>query len=294
MLRALLIPVLAISLVLGACGGDDGGDGKNEKGLEKAVERAAKGIFGGDLRDTYDAYSKECREQASFEQFKAGMVLAEAFMEAFTGAGLDDIEVKEVKTRNFDGEKGEALLVLDAGDLEGFDASEEEWHEWVWEDGAWVQPDCSDMGGGSDAGGASETRTQEVPKPGSGPTIGTPVEAGGSRYTVHSVVDPAPKGEFFEPKEGNRWITIEVTQEALSKKVSGSSFDFSVQDKDGFIYDFTFGGKEPEFTMMDLGPGQRQRGFITFEVPEKAELVAVWVDADWPDPETLLTDLTRK
>jgi len=294
-MRALMMILAGAALLLAACGGDDGGDGKNEKGLEKAAERAAKGLFGGDLHDTYDAYSKECREQASFDQFKAGMVLAEAFMEAFTGAGFDDIEVKEVKTRNFDGEKGEALLVLDAGGLEGFDSSEEEWSEWVWEDGAWVQTDCSDMGGGADEGEASEIPTQEVPKPGSGPAVGTPVEAGGSRYTVHSVTDPAPKGEYAQPKPGNRWITIEVTQEALEKKVSGGgAFDFSVQDKDGFIYDYTFGGKEPEFKMMDLAIGQRQRGFITFEVPENAEVVAIWVDANWPKPQTLIADLTRK
>lgn len=294
MLRALLAPFLVIALVLGACGGGDGADAKTEAGLKKAAEKAAKGLFGGDLHDTYDAYSKECREQASFAQFNSSMKLAEAFLEAFLEASFDDVKVKEVQVRNFEGDSGEVLLVLQSDKIKDISDFEEEWTAWAWEDGAWVQTDCSDMGSTDDGGGTSPSATQEVPQPGSGPAIGTPIEAGGSRYTVHSVVDPAPKGEFFEPKAGNRWVTIEVTQEALGKKVSGSSFDFSVQDKDGFIYDFTFGGKEPEFTMMDLGPGQRQRGFITFEVPEKAELVAIWVDADWPDPQTLLTDLTRK
>jgi hypothetical protein len=294
-----ILAVLAIVFVA-ACSGGGGGDAQSEDGLARAVRRAAEGIFGGDLHDAYDSYSKECREQTSYEEFAAGMKLAEAFMEAFTGAGLDDISVKDVQVRNFEEDSGEALLVVEAKDIEGFDEGEEEWTEWMWEDGKWVQTDCGDLGPGGglnglDDGdtGTSDDEPQPVPSPGSGPVIGTPIEAGGSRYTVHSIEDPAKPGEFFGPDEGNRWVIIEVTQEALGEQVSGSPFDFTVQDKDGFIYDFDFGEKEPEFTSRELAPGQRQRGFITFEVPEGAELVAVWVDADFPKPHTLIADLTR-
>ena len=294
-----ILAALAL-LFVSACGGGGSGEAKSEAGLEKAVRRAAEGLFGGDLHDAYDSYSKECREQTSYEEFAAGIKLAEAFMEAFAGAGLDDISVKDVQVRNLEGDRGEALLVVEAKDIEGFDETEdEEWTEWSWEDGKWVQTDCGDLGpdgGLGDGGGDTATSDDEprpVPTPGSGPAAGTPVEAGGSRYTVHSIEDPAKAGEYFGPDPGNRWVVIEVTQEALDKQVSGSPFDFTVQDSDGFIYDFEFGEKEPEFTNRELAPGQRQRGFITFEVPEDAELVAVWVDADFPKPHTLIADLTR-
>lgn len=300
-MRALpgILAALAL-LFVSACGGGGGGDAKSEVGLEKAVRRAAEGIFGGDLHDAYDSYSKECREQTPYTEFAAGMKLAEAFMEAFTGAKFKDIKVKDVEVRNFEGETGEAKLVVEAKDVEGFDdGQEEEWSEWTWEDGKWVQTDCAGLasdgvlGGGGDGPPASNDEPQPVPTPGAGPTVGTPVEAGGSRYTVHSVEDPAKAGEYFGPDPGKRWVVIEVTQEATDKQVSGSPFNFTVQDKDGFIYDFDFGEKEPEFSSRELAPGQRQRGFITFEVPEDAELVAVWVDADFPKPHTLIADLTR-
>jgi len=299
-MRALPGIVAALAFVfVAACSGGGGGDAKSEAGLEKAVRRAAEGIFGGDLHDAYDAYSKECRDQTSYQEFAAGMKLAEAFMQAFTGAGLDDISVKDVQVRNFEGDRAEAMITVET-DVEGFDEDEEEeWTEWVWEDGKWVQTDCADLGsdgvlgGGGDDPSTSDDEPQPLPTPGSGPAVGTAVEAGGSRYTVHSVEDPAKAGEYFGPDPGKRWVVIEVTQEALAKQVSGSPFDFTVQDNDGFIYDFDFGEKEPEFSSRELAPGQRQRGFITFEVPEDAELVAVWVDADFPKPHTLIADLTR-
>ncbi|MCO5201114.1 MAG: DUF4352 domain-containing protein [Chloroflexi bacterium] len=299
-MRVLAGILAALAFVfVAACGGGDGGDAKSEAGLEKAVRRAAEGIFGGDLHDAYGAYSKECREETSYEEFAAGMKLAEAFMEAFTGAKLKDIEVKDVEVRNFSGDRGEVKLVVEARDIEGFDeGQEEEWSEWVWEDGKWVQTDCGDLGpggvlGGGDDAAPSDDEPQPVPTPGAGSAIGTAVEAGGSRYTVHSIEDPAKAGEYFGPDPGKRWVVIEVTQEALDRQVSGSPFDFTIQDSDGFIYDFDFGEKEPEFSSRELAPGQRQRGFITFEVPEDAELVAVWVDADFPKPHTLIADLTR-
>lgn len=288
-----------VLLFVAACGGGDGADAKSEAGLETAARRAAEGLFGGNLRDAYNSYSKECREQTPYSEFAAGMKLAEAFMEAFTGMKLKDIKVKDIQVRNFTGERGEAMLLVEAKGLDGFGEDDGEWAEWMWEDDKWVQVDCGDLGpdgvlGGAGDGDDTGTRdVQPVPSPGSGPALGTPVEAGGSRYTVHSVEDPAKAGEFFGPDPGKRWVVIEVTQEALDKQVSGSPFDFTVQDKDGFIYDFDFGEKEPEFGSRELAPGQRQRGFITFEVPEDAELVAVWVDADFPRPHTLIADLTR-
>jgi hypothetical protein len=291
-----ILAALALVFVSACGGGSGGGDAKSEAGLEKAVRRAAEGIFGGNLRDAYNSYSKECREQTPYTEFAAGMKLAEAFMEAFTGAKLKDIKVKDVEVRNFEGDRAEAKLVVEA-DIEGFGEDEEEWSEWMWEEGKWVQADCGDLGpGGGLAGLDGDTSTsdqQPVPAPGSGPAVGTAVEAGGSRYTVHSIEDPAKAGEYFGPDPGKRWVVIEVTQEALTKQVSGGPFDFTVQDKDGFIYGFDFGEKEPEFSSRELAPGQRQRGFITFEVPEDAELVAVWVDADFPKPHTLIADLTR-
>lgn len=295
-----VLPGILAALVLlfvSACGGGGSGDAKSEEGLEKAVRRAAEGIFGGNLRDAYNSYSKECRDQTPYSEFAAGMQLAEAFMEAFTGTKLKDIKVKDVEVRNFEGDRAEARVIVEAKGLDGFETGEDDWAEWMWEDGKWVQVDCGDLGPDGVLGGAGDDTStsdqQPVPAPGSGPAVGTAIEAGGSRYTVHSIEDPAKPGEFFGPDPGKRWVVIEVTQEALDRQASGSPFDFTVQDKDGFIYDFEFGEKEPEFTSRELAPGQRQRGFITFEVPEDAELVAVWVDADFPKPHTLIADLTR-
>lgn len=285
-------------IVFAACGGGDGDSGQNEAGLRQAAREATEALFAGELRDAYDSFSAECRDITTFAEFSSSVTIAEAFLEALYGAKLEDFTVTDVRVRNFEGDTGEVMVVVKAPDGENGFAEEEEWIEWGYEDGRWVQTDCDDLGldgNGDDPGDDPTEPAATVPPPGEGPEIGTTVEAGGSLYTVNGIQDPGPvpDDDFFGPEEGNRWVTLDITQEASGGEDSAGPWDFTVQDEDGFIYEWTFGEAEPEFPTVQLANGQRVRGYLTFEVPEEAVLVAVYADADFPRPPVMIADLTR-
>lgn len=286
------------AFVLSGCGGGDGDSSQSEDGLKDAARAATEALFAGELRDAYDSFSAECQEQTPFAEFSSSVTIASAFLEALSGAKLEDFEVTDVRVRNFEGDTGEVMVVVQAPEGQDGFSEEEEWIEWAFEDDRWVQTDCDDLGldGGGDEPTDEPTEpAATVPPPGQGPEIGTTFEAGGSLYTVNSVEDPAeePEDEFFGPEEGNRWVVLDITQEAAGGEDSAGPWDFTVQDEDGFIYEWTFGEAEPEFPSVQLADGQRVRGYLTFEIPEDAVLVAVYADADFPRPPVMIADLTR-
>ncbi len=49
-----------------------------------------------------------------------------------------------------------------------------------------------------------------------------------------------------------------------------NSFDWKLTDSSGFSYDTTFSGIGPELHSGTIQPGERARGYITFEVPTSA------------------------
>lgn len=107
--------------------------------------------------------------------------------------------------------------------------------------------------------------------------IGETVEFAGSRYTVLQLVDPEPPG-FFTATAGNRRITLEVRQEAVSQAVAFSFALFYVRDTSGEEYVWSITNGEPAFGSGSLNPGESNTGWITFQLPvgaEPAELVAL-------------------
>lgn len=296
--NAFLAVTTVAGLLAAACGGGNGDSAQNEAGLRQAAKAATEALFAGELRDAYNSFSKQCQELTPFGEFSSSVTIASAFLEALYGAKLEDFAVSNVRVRNFDGNSGEVAVVVEAPEgASGFD--DEEWVRWAFEDGRWVQSDCDDLGlggdGGDDPADEPTAPAATVPPPGEGPEVGTPVEAGGSVYTVNGVRDPGPvpDDDFYGPDEGNRWVTFDITQQASGGEDSAGPWDFTVQDEDGFLYDWTYGGATPEFPTVQLANGQRVRGYLTFEVPEDAVLVAVYADADFPRPPVMIADLTR-
>lgn len=295
--------LLMATALLAACGGGggDGGSARTENGLRSAARAASEALFAGELRTAYESFSASCREVTPFAEFSSSVTIASAFLEALSGTKLEDLEVTDVRVRNFEGDSGEVMVAVAGPDGEGA-FGEDEWVRWIFEEEAWVQTDCEDIGLGGDDddddngnGGSvtNPTPAATVPPPGEGPPIGTEVEAGGSIYVVNAIEDPGPVGDFNEPAEGYRYVTLDITQQAVGEEDSAGPWDFTVQDADGFLYEWTYGAKQPEFSSIQLAPGQRIRGYLTFEVPETAELVAAYADADFPRPPVIIADLTR-
>ena len=132
-------------------------------------------------------------------------------------------------------------------------------------------------------------QAQITPTP---PPIGTTVEAGGSAYTVNEVLDPAPTGGRGV-EAGKRLVAIDITQTGIADGDSYNTFDFFVQDADGYVYGTGFGytGVEPRIGSGELAAGQRVRGWVTIQVPASAVLVSVLVAAEGFGPKILIADL---
>ena len=135
------------------------------------------------------------------------------------------------------------------------------------------------------------TSSSAAPTP-TPPPIGTTVEAGGSAYTVNEVLDPAPTGGRGV-EAGKRLVAIDITQTCIADGDSYNTFDFFVQDADGYVYDTGFGytGVEPRIGSGELAAGQRVRGWVTIQVPASAVLVSVLVAAEGSGPKILIADL---
>lgn len=295
--RPILLALLgAFAVILAAACGGGGSQPRTEAGLKNAARQAAEAMIKGDYRKAYDSFSKECREQVPFSEFESTTKLGVVFLEAFTGVKFKDFEVTNVEVRNFTEDGGEVSITMKAPkELDGFGEEPGEFERWKWEDGKWVVADCSGLGGdglfGDDSGGDTSA-APTVPPPGSGPKLGETVDAGNARITVRAVEDPV-RESTFSPDAGKRYVAFDITVEAARGKVSVSGFDFTVQDDDGFVYDYAIAGREPALKMTDLAQGRQVRGWVTFEVPQDAKLVALYADLDFPRPETLILDLTR-
>ena len=124
------------------------------------------------------------------------------------------------------------------------------------------------------------------------PIVGTTVEAGGNSCTVNVVRDPAPPA--FGVVSGKRLVAIDVTQVCIAAGDSYNEWNFGIQDTEGYIYDTgdAFTDIEPSLSAGELVAGQRVRGWVSFQVPEAAVLVAVLVEAEIFGPKIVIADLT--
>ena len=143
---------------------------------------------------------------------------------------------------------------------------------WLNEDQS-IEPEDSAFPPAEKPLGASEVAAAADPVP-----IGSTVQFEDSTYTVHEVRDPVPPG-YSGVDEGNRFIAIDVTQIGIEDDANFGHGKFSVQDADGYVYDWDNGADiSPEIGYGSLAAGQRVRGWTAFQIPEDATLVRVLVE----------------
>lgn len=290
MLRFRLLPLAlfgAIVVAFAGCGDD--GDARTEAGLRKAAESSARALLEGDFETAYRAVAKECRDQVSLDQFSTQARQAFTIVEAFFGVKMKDFEVEGVEIRNFTPDGADVAIDLRAPKGLEEMGGQAEFQPWKWEGGRWVLADCSGLLGDMAGGEPSATGTA-VPL-GSGPRLGEAVEAGDAIVTVHTVEDPARIDAPAE--EGKRFIAFDVSVEAAKGSVNVNSFNFSVQSQDGYVFDPAFFGREPALGSTELQQGRRVRGWVSFEVPKDARIVALYANLGFVGPDTLVLDLTR-
>lgn len=102
--------------------------------------------------------------------------------------------------------------------------------------------------------------------------LGVPVPLSAATVTVMSTdSNYKSSNEFLQPSPGNRFVAVEVLYENTgTDKLTVSPSDWKLTDSSGFNYQQNYSGKSPELNSGDLVPGDKARGFITYEVPQSA------------------------
>lgn len=140
--------VVAITGLALACGGGNGGGGeaRSEAGLEQAARETFQAFIDNDGRGMYARFTDACRDEQSYDDFNANLVIARAFFQAFLDIEPDDLRIKDVEVRNLDGDRAEARIVIEASDDPDKDLGEfnEDFQPWVYEGGGWRTTDCDD------------------------------------------------------------------------------------------------------------------------------------------------------
>jgi hypothetical protein len=108
--------------------------------------------------------------------------------------------------------------------------------------------------------------------------------------TVERVVDPwtDETGEVT-PAPGHRFVALELVVEGTSHdEVAYGYVDpyyFKLTDSEGFAYPAVYEGAKPILSGVDLEPGEKTRGWVTFQVAEGASIASVsYAGTDVPLP----------
>jgi hypothetical protein len=98
--------------------------------------------------------------------------------------------------------------------------------------------------------------------------LGEQATGQGFALTVHEVRDPVPPQRYRQPKEGTRWIAVDVTVRNIgTAELSYNPFYAKLKAADNREYSATVGVAEPDLGAGKQQPGDATRGWITFELP---------------------------
>jgi len=118
---------------------------------------------------------------------------------------------------------------------------------------------------------------------------GAVAEAEGVQITLNEIIDSWVSSAEFAPDRpdpGKRFVVFDVTIQYVRERGThfACGFGFRLTDADAFAYDIEFlFDLEPSLDCIDLGGGEKTRGWIGFEVNEGAVLELLKYD---PDPFT--------
>jgi Domain of unknown function (DUF4352) len=97
--------------------------------------------------------------------------------------------------------------------------------------------------------------------------IGNPMALNGVTVTLVTADLNAKSGnDFITPKAGDRFVAVQVLYENTgSDPYDYNPFDWKLTDSAGFSYNSTFSGIGPELNSGTIQPGEKARGYITYE-----------------------------
>jgi len=108
--------------------------------------------------------------------------------------------------------------------------------------------------------------------------LGTRTDIGGGWFiAIASPSAYVSNNEFETPKEGNRFVATEITYENTTDQSDTYSLShLSLKDTDDHSFSYSYmGGKEPQLSNDTLEAKGKVKGFVTFEIPETAQIKSI-------------------
>lgn len=129
------------------------------------------------------------------------------------------------------------------------------------------------------AAGATAAPAAATAAPKADPRVGQEVTLGdGSKYTVYALVPWTSTNMFEKPAAGTHFLTADVQECAGSTSGDANPYNWSLQANDNTRVQPYLGSREPALHSVTIGPGQCDRGWVTFEVVNSATIVKVVTD----------------
>jgi hypothetical protein len=98
--------------------------------------------------------------------------------------------------------------------------------------------------------------------------IGDVVDLDGKTIVVNGVAPYTSNNQFLTPKAGNKFVSVDVTLANSSKDAFNYNvLNFRLQDDKDYTYSNAVSDQEPYLTTGAVQPGEKVRGFITYEIP---------------------------
>jgi hypothetical protein len=120
------------------------------------------------------------------------------------------------------------------------------------------------------------------------------VEQYGYLLSAVAVEDPTTPGMFYEPESGKKLIAVEIIVGNVSgEALSVNPLYATLLDSEGFTYQPELAGRDGQIVTVYLGPGEKARGWVAFEVPEGATAASIKYAVDAFGSKVLQTSLTQ-
>ena len=111
--------------------------------------------------------------------------------------------------------------------------------------------------------------------------VGDVLALNAARIAVLSFEDDAtPDDDDVRPREGNRFVVVEVSVENTSAAPLSTYLDWRLTDGAGESWTEALGVREPAFPAGELAPGELARGFLTYEVSATVSRLTLVVRLD--------------
>lgn len=114
------------------------------------------------------------------------------------------------------------------------------------------------------------TTTGEVQRDVPG-NLGDLIESDGYSLVAEAVEDPTTPGILYTPVEGTKLIAVQIAVGNVSGEVvTINALNATLVDTEGYVYTAELGGRDEQIDLIDINPGERARGWVSFQIPEGA------------------------